>query len=37
METDVYTYYDEHKVLCYYIGTYNDFIRFLKENPEYSK
>lgn len=28
----MYTYYDEHGVLCYFIGTYQEFKQFIKDN-----
>lgn len=33
----VHTYYDEQDVLCYFTGTYSEFISLLKENPDYSR
>lgn len=29
---DCFTYYDEHDVLCYFYGTYQEFKQFKKEN-----
>ena len=34
MET--YVYYDYLDVLCYFTGTYSEFMDFLRDNPEYS-
>lgn len=33
----IYTYYDDLDVLCYFTGTYSEFMEFLKEHPEYSR
>lgn len=33
----MFTYYDEHDCLCYFIGTYNEFIKFMNDNPKYTK
>lgn len=33
----VHTYYDEQDILCYFHGTYSEFVTFMKENPEYNK
>lgn len=33
---EAYTYYDDLDVLCWFIGTYSEFMDFLRNNPEYS-
>lgn len=33
----IYTYYDDLDVLCYFTGTYSEFMDFLNEHPEYSR
>lgn len=30
-------YYDEHDCLCYFTGSYGEFVQFLIDNPDYSK
>lgn len=35
MET--FIYYDDQDVLCYFIGSYSDFCKFMEENPDYTK
>lgn len=32
----VYIYYDDLDVLCWFTGTYSEFMDFLRDNPEYS-
>ena len=34
---NTYTYYDEHDCLCYYTGTLIGFLKFLEDNPEYTR
>lgn len=33
---EVYAYYDDLDVLCYFTGTYHEFMDFLRDNPDYS-
>lgn len=33
----IHIYYDKQDILCYFTGTYSEFISFLKENPDCSK
>lgn len=34
---NTYTYYDDHDCLCYYTGTLIGFLKFLEDNPEYTR
>ena len=31
-----YSYYDDLGELCYFEGTYHEFMDFLRDNPDYS-
>lgn len=37
MKIEVFTYYDDLDTLCYFTGSYSEFMQFLKDNPEYNR
>lgn len=37
MKPEVFAYYDDLDTLCYFTGSYSEFMQFLRDNPEYNR